>query len=65
MPTRYTTTELEFKDVKEEAIASAEKRSELTKALGKTLSETYRKLPDPKLNEKAGHLRFFFKRLHF
>ena len=65
MPTRYTSSDLEFKEVKEEAIATAEKRAELTKALGKTLSETYRKLPDSKLNEKAGHLRFFFKRLHF
>ena len=65
MPTRYTTTDVDFKDVKEEGISTAEKRSELTKALGKTLSDAYRKLPDPKQNEKAGHLRFFFKKLHF
>lgn len=65
MPTRYTTSDIELKDVKEEGIATAEKRAELTKALGKTLSDAYRKLPDPKQNEKAGHLRFFFKRLHF
>lgn len=65
MPTRYTTSDVDTKDIKEENIATSEKRSELTKKLGATLSDTYRKLPDPKQNEKAGHLRFFFKRLHF
>ena len=65
MPTRYTTSDLDLKDVKEEGISTAEKRAELTKKLGTTLSETYRKLPQPGQNEKAGHLRFFFKRLHF
>ena len=65
MPTRYTTTDVDLKDVKDEGIATAEKRAELTKALGKSLSETYRKMPDPSQHEKAGHLRFFFKKLHF
>ena len=65
MPTRYTTSDVETKDIKEEAISTAEKRAELNKTIGKNLSDAYRKLPDPKQNEKAGHLRFFFKRLHF
>lgn len=65
MPTRYTTTDLDLKDVKEEGISTSEKRADLTKSLGKTLSDTYRKLPDASQNEKAGHLRFFFKKLHF
>ena len=65
MPTRYTTTDVELKEIKDESVATAEKRGELRKVLGKTLSETYRKLPDPKQNEKAGHLRFFFRKLHF
>ena len=65
IPTRFVVNDIDLKDVKEENIKSAEARINLRKQLKTQLSNTYRNLPDPKTNEKAPHVRFFFSKLRF
>lgn len=65
MPTRFMVNDFELKDIKEDALKSKETRVALKKQVKKTLTEAYRNLPDPKTNEKAGHIRFFFSKLRF
>lgn len=65
IPTRYAVNEFDFKDVTEDVFASPETKKALTQSIRKTLTNTYRNLPDPKTNDKAGHTRFFFNKLRF
>ena len=64
MPTRFVCTDFDLKDVKEENL-KGENKAELAKKLRKTFTSTYRALPDPKSNDKAGNVRFLFQRLRF
>lgn len=65
IPTRYVSNDFDFKDVTDTNLKTAEAKKTLRKNLRKTLTEAYRNQPDPKKNEKAGNIRFFFQRLRF
>jgi large subunit ribosomal protein L27e len=65
IPTRFLVNDFDLKDVKEENIKTVEARTALKKQWRTTLSNTYRNLPDPKTNEKAPHVRFFYSKLRF
>lgn len=65
IPTRFIVNDFDLKDVKEDNLKTLEARKTLAKQLRKTLTESYRNLPDPKTNDKAGHIRFFYSKLRF
>lgn len=65
MPTRFIVNDFDFKDLKEDNLKSADSRKTARKELRKKLTETYRNLPNPKTNDKAHNVRFFFSRLRF
>jgi hypothetical protein len=65
MPTRFLVSEFDLKDIKDENLKTKESREELRKKVRLGFSTAYRNLPDPKENEKAGHVKFFFNRLRF
>ena len=65
MPTRFVVNEFDLKDVDGEGLKTSESRSELRKKVRDRFTEKYRNLPNPKENEKAGHVKFFFTRLRF
>jgi large subunit ribosomal protein L27e len=65
IPTRFLVNDFDLKEVKEDNLKTLEARRALAKSFRKTLSETYRNLPDPKTNEKAPHVRFFYSKLRF
>lgn len=66
IPTRFVVNDFEnLKDVKEDNIKTLEARSEVKKQWRTTLTNQYRNLPDPKTNDKAGNIRFFYNRLRF
>jgi large subunit ribosomal protein L27e len=65
IPTRFLVNDFDLKEVKDDNLKTAESRVQLKKAIKKSFSESYRNLPNPKDNEKAFHIRFFFSRLRF
>ena len=65
MPTRFLVNDFDFKEVKDENLKNKEARVALKKNIRKSFSEAYRNLPNPKTNEKATHVKFFFSRLRF
>ena len=66
MPTRFVVNDFsDIKDVGEDHLKTSEARKELRKRVRDRFTEVYRKLPDPRENEKAGHTKFFFTRLRF
>lgn len=65
IPTRFIVNDFDFKELKEDTLKSAEGRDAAKKDIRKRFSETYRNLPNPKTNEKAHNVRFFFSRLRF
>lgn len=65
MPTRFLVNDFDLKEIKEDSLKTAEAKKALTKELKKKLTEGYRTLPDPKTNEKAGNIRFFYNKLRF
>jgi len=65
MPTRFVVNDFDFKDLKEDAIKTAEAKATARKELRKRFTETYRNLPNPKTNEKAHNVRYLFSRLRF
>ena len=65
MPTRFIVNEFDVKDIKEESLKTNDSRAELKKALRKKLTDSYRNQPNPKSNDKAHNIRFFFNRLRF
>merc|ERR1711862_591193 len=65
IPTRFVVHDIDLKEIKEDNIKTLEARSTLKKQYRKTLTETYRNLPDLKTDEKAGNIRFFYNRLRF
>jgi hypothetical protein len=65
MPTRFLVNDFDLKDVSDEGLKTAEARSELRKRVRDRFTEVYRKLPDPRENDKANHTKFFFTRLRF
>ena len=65
MPTRFVVNDLDLKEIKEENLKTKEARAEVKKALRKRLTESYRNQPNPKNNDKAHNIRFFFSRLRF
>ncbi len=65
MPTRFVVNDFDFKDLKEDAIKTAETKTAARRELRKRFSEAYRNLPNPKTNDKAHNVRYFFNRLRF
>lgn len=65
MPTRFVVNDFDLKELKEESLKSGESRAEIKKTLRSKFTETYRKQPDVKTNDKSQHIRFFFNRLRF
>lgn len=65
MPTRFIVNDFDLKDVNEENLKTKDARETLRKRVREMFSKTYRNLPNPKENEKAGHTKFFFTRLRF
>ena len=64
MPTRFVVNDFDLKEVKEDNLKGQNKK-DLLKNLRKNFTDTYRKMPDPRTNEKAGNVRFLFQRLRF
>lgn len=65
IPTRFVVNDFDLKELKDETLKTAENRKAVRKEIRKKFSETYRNLPNPKTNEKAHNVRFFFSRLRF
>lgn len=65
MPTRFVTNDFDLKDIGEDNLKTGEARKELRKRVRDRFTEAYRNMPNPKENEKAGHIKFFFTRLRF
>ena len=65
MPTRFVVNDFDLKDVGDDNLKTSEARKALRKRVRDRFTETYRKLPNPKENEKAGHTKFFYTRLRF
>lgn len=65
IPTRFIVNDFDFKDLKEDALKTAENKQTARKEIRKKFSETYRNLPNPKTNDKAHNVKFFFSRLRF
>lgn len=65
IPTRFVVNDFEFKDLKDDAVKTAEGKAASRKDLRKKFTEAYRNLPNPKTNDKAHNVRFFFSRLRF
>lgn len=65
MPTRFVVNDFDLKDVKEDNIKTLEARAALKKTWKTNLTNQYRNLPDPKTNDKAGNIRFFYNKLRF
>ena len=65
IPTRFVVTEFDFKDLKDDVLKTAETKKAARKDIRKKFTETYRNLPNPKTNDKAHTVRFFFSRLRF
>jgi len=57
--------DFDLKDVKDDNLKTKEAREALRKNIRLAFNNTYRNLPNPKENEKAGHTKFFFSRLRF
>lgn len=64
-PTRFLVNDFDLKDVKDDNLKTKEARDNLRKNIRLAFNNTYRNLPNPKDNEKAGHTKFFFSRLRF
>ena len=65
MPTRFLVGEFDLKDVNDDNLKTSDARKELRKRVRDRFTEVYRKMPNPKENEKAGHTKFFYNRLRF
>lgn len=65
MPTRFVVNDFDLKEIKEDNIKTLEARKALKKTWKTTLTNQYRNLPDPKTNDKAGNIRFFYSKLRF
>ena len=65
MPTRFVTKDFDLKDLKEDSAKNAETKAAALKEIRKKFTESYRNLPNPKTNEKAADVKFFFSRLRF
>jgi len=65
MPTRFVVNDFDLKEVKEDNIKTLEARAALKKTWKTNLTNQYRNLPDPKTNDKAGNIRFFYSKLRF
>ena len=65
MPTRFVVGDFDLKDVGDDNLKTSDARKELRKRVRDRFTEVYRKLPNPKENEKAGHTKFFYTRLRF
>ena len=65
MPTRFVTNDFDLKNIGEDNLKTGEARKELRKSVRDRFTEAYRNMPNPKENEKAGHIKFFFTRLRF
>ena len=65
IPTRFVVNDFDLKEVKEDNLKTLEARTTMARQFRKTVSEAYRNLPDPKTNDKAGHIRFFYSKLRF
>jgi large subunit ribosomal protein L27e len=65
MPTRFVVNDFDLKEVKDDNLKNKEARDALRKNIRTAFNATYRNLPNPKENEKAGHTKFFFSRLRF
>jgi hypothetical protein len=64
-PTRFLVNDFDLKEVKDDNLKTKEARDNLRKSIRLAFNNTYRNLPNPKENEKAGHTKFFFSRLRF
>jgi len=65
MPTRFVVNDFDLKEVKDDNLKTKDSRETLRKSIRLAFNNTYRNLPNPKENEKAGHTKFFFSRLRF
>ena len=65
MPTRFIVNDFDLKDTTDDNLKTKEAREALRKKVRDMFSNSYRNLPNPKENEKAGHTKFFFTRLRF
>lgn len=65
MPTRFLVNDFDLKEVKDDNLKTKEARENLRKSIRLAFNNTYRNLPNPKENDKAGHTKFFFSRLRF
>lgn len=65
MPTRFIVGDFDLKDISDDNLKTSDARKELRKKVRDRFTEVYRKMPNPKENEKAGHTKFFYTRLRF
>ena len=75
LPTRFIVNDFDLKEVKDDNLKKVDVKKEegqtkggivaLRKSLNAAFSNSLRNLPNPKDNERAGHIKFFFTRLRF